>query len=174
MRSWYRSCELSVSPTLLRWLSLYLQTIPGVLSSFFLSSGLVTTQYTAHIPPKQLQIPLSAAEFASTMLPTGKVDGKEAVIVAGSSSEPQPQTVGDAGSREAFLATFTPADDKAIMRKVDKRFLLLIGILYMTKNVCMSILFADRVCYVYTPGPDRLHERGECQSPPSRAAEQHP
>ncbi|PPJ58838.1 hypothetical protein CBER1_08515 [Cercospora berteroae] len=46
-----------------------------------------------------------------------------------------PNNVSEAGSREAFLATFTREDDKAIMRKVDKRFLLLIGIFYLTKNL---------------------------------------
>ena len=46
-----------------------------------------------------------------------------------------PDNVAEAGSREAFLASFTPEDDKAIMKKVDRRFLLLIGILYMTKNI---------------------------------------
>ncbi|KAK5130038.1 hypothetical protein LTR08_002512 [Meristemomyces frigidus] len=54
--------------------------------------------------------------------------------VSASSSE-LPQNVSDAGSREAFLVSFTPAEDKSIMRKVDRRFLLLIGILYMTKNI---------------------------------------
>lgn len=53
-----------------------------------------------------------------------------------SSTQPsQPQSIEEAGSKAAFLATFTPQDDKAVMRKVDRRFLLLIGILYMTKNV---------------------------------------
>lgn len=37
--------------------------------------------------------------------------------------------------RKAFLATFTADDDKAIRRKVDKKFLLLIGIIYLIKNV---------------------------------------
>lgn len=40
----------------------------------------------------------------------------------------------DAG-KKAFLATFTAEEDKAIMRKVDRKFLLLIGIIYLFKNV---------------------------------------
>lgn len=36
--------------------------------------------------------------------------------------------------RKAFLATFTADEDKAIMRKVDMRFLWLIGITYLIKN----------------------------------------
>ncbi|EXJ58771.1 hypothetical protein A1O7_06201 [Cladophialophora yegresii CBS 114405] len=37
--------------------------------------------------------------------------------------------------REAFLSFFTAEEDRKIMRKVDKRFLLLIGLMYMLKNV---------------------------------------
>lgn len=40
----------------------------------------------------------------------------------------------DAG-KKAFLSTFTAEEDKAIMRKVDRKFLLLIGIIYLFKNV---------------------------------------
>lgn len=36
--------------------------------------------------------------------------------------------------KKAFLASFTAAEDKAIMRKVDWRFLWLIGITYLIKN----------------------------------------
>jgi hypothetical protein len=52
-----------------------------------------------------------------------------------STQSSKPQSIVEAGSKAAFLATFTPQDDKDVMRKVDRRFLLLIGILYMTKNV---------------------------------------
>jgi len=55
--------------------------------------------------------------------------------VSSSSAISSPENVAEAGSREAFLATFSPQDDKMIMKKVDRRFLLLIGILYMTKNI---------------------------------------
>ena len=55
-----------------------------------------------------------------------------------------PQNIEEAGGKAAFLATFTPQDDKDIMRKVDKRFLLLIGILYMTKNVRRRASIRDR------------------------------
>jgi len=41
----------------------------------------------------------------------------------------------DPEAKAAFLATFTPEDEKAIMRKVDKRFLVLIGLMYMIKQV---------------------------------------
>jgi hypothetical protein len=57
---------------------------------------------------------------------------------------PPPQNIEEAGGKAAFLATFTPQDDKDIMRKVDKRFLLLIGILYMTKNVSRRSTIRDR------------------------------
>lgn len=35
----------------------------------------------------------------------------------------------------AFLASFSPEEDKAIRRKVDRRFLWLIGLMYIIKNV---------------------------------------
>ena len=71
------------------------------------------------------------------MSTTPKIEGQGDVTEVSStqSSHTQPQTIEEAGGKANFLATFTPQDDKAIMRKVDRRFLLLIGILYMTKNV---------------------------------------
>jgi hypothetical protein len=61
-----------------------------------------------------------------------------------STQSPLPQNVEEAGGKAAFLATFTPQDDKDIMWKVDKRFLLLIGILYMTKNVSQGVTLDTR------------------------------
>lgn len=71
------------------------------------------------------------------MSTTPKIEGQGDVTEVSStqSSHSQPQSIEEAGGKANFLATFTPQDDKAIMRKVDRRFLLLIGILYMTKNV---------------------------------------
>ena len=40
----------------------------------------------------------------------------------------------DPEARAAFLATFSAEEEKAIMRKVDKRFLILIGFMFMVKN----------------------------------------
>lgn len=59
-----------------------------------------------------------------------KIEGQGDVTEVSStqSSHIQPQTIEEAGGKANFLATFTPQDDKAIMRKVDRRFLLLIGI----------------------------------------------
>lgn len=37
--------------------------------------------------------------------------------------------------KKAFLASFSAAEDKVIMRKVDRRFLVLIGLIYVIKNV---------------------------------------
>lgn len=47
----------------------------------------------------------------------------------------QHTTAQAAPERAQFLASFTKDEDRAIMKKVDRRFLLLIGILYMTKNL---------------------------------------
>lgn len=59
---------------------------------------------------------------------------------------PEVQVVTDAKDRplsplddrrdvEAFLATFSAEEHNSIMRKVDRRFLLLIGLMYMLKNI---------------------------------------
>lgn len=40
-----------------------------------------------------------------------------------------------AADPKAFLASFSPEEDKAIRRKVDRRFLWLIGLMYIIKNV---------------------------------------
>jgi hypothetical protein len=41
--------------------------------------------------------------------------------------------------REAFLSSFTAGDDREIMKKVDNRFLWLIGLMYILKNVGPTI-----------------------------------
>jgi sugar phosphate permease len=41
----------------------------------------------------------------------------------------------DRAETEAFLSTFTAEEHNAVMKKVDRRFLLLIGLMYMLKNI---------------------------------------
>ena len=41
----------------------------------------------------------------------------------------------EASDRISFLSSFSPAEDKAIRRKVDFRFVWLIGLMYMMKTV---------------------------------------
>jgi fructose-1,6-bisphosphatase len=48
-------------------------------------------------------------------------------------SEKSPEQL--AQERTDFLATFSAEEEKAIMRKVDMKFLLLIGLMYLVKNV---------------------------------------
>lgn len=43
-----------------------------------------------------------------------------------------------AADRISFLSSFSPEEDKAITRKVDWRFLWLIGLMYIIKNVRSS------------------------------------
>jgi hypothetical protein len=48
-------------------------------------------------------------------------------------------------AKSNFLSTFTPEEEKCIKRKIDRRFLLLIGLMYMIKTVrvgsiCMNWL----------------------------------
>ena len=70
------------------------------------------------------------------------IEEKTAATAAGESDSPTP-VASELENRRAFLASFTQEDNKAIMRKVDRRFLLLIGILYMTKNVCIRLPFLE-------------------------------
>jgi hypothetical protein len=44
-----------------------------------------------------------------------------------------------AADRKAFLASFSPEEDKKIRRKVDWRFLWLIGMMYIIKNVSWGL-----------------------------------
>jgi len=41
----------------------------------------------------------------------------------------------DPDARAEFLATFSATESKAIMAKVDRRFFILIGLMFMVKNV---------------------------------------
>lgn len=45
----------------------------------------------------------------------------------------------DPEAKAAFLSTFTAAEEKMIMRKVDKCFILLTGIMYLIKQVRLPI-----------------------------------
>lgn len=44
----------------------------------------------------------------------------------------------DPDARATFLASFTAEDEKRIMKKVDRRFLILIGLMYMVKQVSLQ------------------------------------
>lgn len=41
-------------------------------------------------------------------------------------------------ARVAFLATFSAEESKSIMRKVDRRFFILIGVMFMFKSVSIE------------------------------------
>lgn len=46
-----------------------------------------------------------------------------------------PSETSEEDRRREFLSSFTPEDDKRIMRKVNMRFLWLIGVIYVIKTV---------------------------------------
>lgn len=48
-------------------------------------------------------------------------------------------------SREEFLASFSSQEEKQIRRKVNKRFLLLIGLMYMVKQVVIISAYSDLI-----------------------------
>ena len=90
-----------------------------------------------------------------------KIEEHDNVAEVGSTQSSQPQSIEEAGSKEAFLASFAPQDDKNVMRKVDRRFLLLIGILYMTKNVSATpsrfCSFVGYTCLCYVRSITSMH-----------------
>lgn len=47
----------------------------------------------------------------------------------------KPNSREDVESRQAFLSTFTATDSRKIMAKVDRRFFIMIGLMFMIKNV---------------------------------------
>uniref|UniRef100_A0A0B7KI15 Major facilitator superfamily (MFS) profile domain-containing protein n=1 Tax=Bionectria ochroleuca TaxID=29856 RepID=A0A0B7KI15_BIOOC len=53
--------------------------------------------------------------------------------------------------RKEFLATFTAEEEKAIMRKVDNRFLILIGFMFMSKNIDFSNVSIIKTMQAGTP-----------------------
>ncbi|OAP60047.1 hypothetical protein AYL99_05049 [Fonsecaea erecta] len=53
--------------------------------------------------------------------------------------------------REALLSSFTAEEDRKVMRKVDRRFLLLIGLMYMLKNVDYTNAATVKVLQVGEP-----------------------
>jgi len=57
-------------------------------------------------------------------------------------------TSDEEADRKAFLATFSAEEDKAIRKKVDRRFLWLIGLIYIIKNVRST--HAASPCMSYT------------------------
>ena len=67
-----------------------------------------------HIPPKDVDVEVDTSKHH---------DGT-------------PETASQASQSKAeFLSSFTQEENKAIMRKVDRRFLLIIGLMYVIKNV---------------------------------------
>jgi hypothetical protein len=58
-------------------------------------------------------------------------DGKSPTQIAGSASS----SLEYEEYRQSILSKFSVEDEKRVLRKVDRKFLLLIGVLYLIKNV---------------------------------------
>lgn len=69
---------------------------------------------------------------------TAQVLDEEVGVVGENLESPKSDSVAD---RKVFLASFTSEEDKAIRRKVDWRFLWLIGLMYIIKNVSLLRFF---------------------------------
>ena len=46
----------------------------------------------------------------------------------------------DPSARDAFLSEFSAKESKDIMSKIDKRFFILIGLMFLVKNVCITVI----------------------------------
>lgn len=67
--------------------------------------------------------------------------GELSINQSGSDSNASPGSLrsNTDAERVAFLSSFTPEEDRAIRRKVDWRFLWLIGCMYIIKNVSQDL-----------------------------------
>jgi hypothetical protein len=73
---------------------------------------------------------MSSESVSSVLSPVGKDLDKNVVSIV-------PESIIDeeAAEKAAFLASFTLEEEKNILRKIDYRFLVLIGLMYMIKQV---------------------------------------
>lgn len=65
-----------------------------------------------------------------------------------------------------FLATFTPEEEKRIMRKVDLRIIAIIGFMSMIRAVCSALNSCCSMCATLTSRSDRRKQRSCCQGSP--------
>lgn len=70
-----------------------------------------------------------SSDLGDDDLSKAKIPGLASVVTLDSSQSDA------AADPRAFLASFSAEEDKAIRRKVDRRFLWLIGLMYIIKNV---------------------------------------
>jgi hypothetical protein len=52
----------------------------------------------------------------------------------------------DPDAREAFLSEFSAKESKDVMSKVDKRFFILIRLMFLVKNVCSTAVIRHSCC----------------------------
>lgn len=60
---------------------------------------------------------------------------KDVAVVESSGFDTPPNNSSVSDYRTTFLASFTPEEEKKIIRKVDMRLLVLAGVIYMVKQV---------------------------------------
>ena len=88
----------------------------------------------------QSSLPISKSNSSSSDHVTSNLKG-DAIINATAAQTDEgrtPKLRDDPEARAAFLATFSQEEAKIIMRKVDVRFFVLIGLMFMVKNVCRA------------------------------------
>ncbi|OBT49085.1 hypothetical protein VE00_00173 [Pseudogymnoascus sp. WSF 3629] len=94
-----------------------------------------------------------ASDLGDDDLTKAKIPGLVSVVTLDSSQSDA------AADPRAFLASFSTEEDKAIRRKVDRRFLWLIGLMYIIKNIDYQNAANVKVLQVGKPS-NVLHELG--------------
>lgn len=80
------------------------------------------------------------------------LSGKNAEAqVTTNEQSPGPSEADSESYRQEFLARFTKEDDRRIMRKVDLRFLPLLGLMYLVKQIDLSNAANVKVLQVGEP-----------------------
>jgi len=72
---------------------------------------------------------------STTYVPDLRVGSNKLDSAAHSDTSKSIHSVSPEEDRKAFLASYSAEEDKEIRRKVDRRFLWLIGLIYILKNV---------------------------------------
>jgi hypothetical protein len=87
---------------------------------------------------------LTEDELLSLYTMASEAISKDLEVDVSNKDNKTPETASETSqTRAEFLSSFTQDENKAIMRKVDRRFLLLIGMMYVIKNVCIRDLLLE-------------------------------
>jgi hypothetical protein len=83
--------------------------------------------------------PVINTEVSSSIETAGNTkENADVTIIDEESLDGKRKLRDDPDAREAFLAEFSAKESKEILDKVDKRFFILIGLMFLVKTVCST------------------------------------